>query len=262
VDGVFGDTYRNLGFVEEYLKTDKGIQTKFYGCSFLFKGDIKRETVDSVAALKRVLMATVEHLLKGKMFFVSTKAFVYWFVRNYEADLEIKTYTSLSDFAPVPREMISVGIRLANHVKNQEYRGKIIKFIWALGTFIQNDFAYYWRVQDPLCELDKESLNENPRKEILRLFDLAIARDNQISEKVRLLKKLASILLLIPRYKKIAKDYFNGLDIEKIKPDREDIYFMGRRQGYNFGGLSYKDRIEGVKETDKEEGNVIFGVVD
>src|SRR3989304_9850946 len=57
VEGAFGDTFRNMAYVEEYIKTDKGIQTKFYGCSILFKGDLKRETIDSVATNKRVLIA-------------------------------------------------------------------------------------------------------------------------------------------------------------------------------------------------------------
>src|SRR3990167_11504332 len=66
VEGVFGDTFRNMAYVEEYIKTDKGIQTKFYGCSVLFKGDLKRETIDGVATVKRVIIATVELALKYK----------------------------------------------------------------------------------------------------------------------------------------------------------------------------------------------------
>src|SRR3990167_9556685 len=133
VEGPFNDQVKNLGFIQEQVKTEKGIQTKFYGCSYLFKVDLKRETIDSVALTKRVLMSTIEQVLWGKMLFFSFKAFIYWFVRIYEADLQNKTYKNLSDFSPLPRELISAGMKCLEKIRSEEYRAKVNKFLWAIG---------------------------------------------------------------------------------------------------------------------------------
>lgn len=273
VEGAFGDTFRNLGFVEEYIKTDKGIQTKFYGCSILFKGDLRREVIDGVATVKRVMMASAELALKYKFSLIrflfsykkALRNFVDWFIQIYEADLGQKSYKNLNDFAPVPRELIRAGLKLAEEIPlgkyplsrwgPREYRIDVKRLFWCVGTIIQSDFAYYWRVQDPLSNFQKTN---DIRKEIGRLFNLAIERENQIKEKFIILKRAAMIILLFPPIKRLAIKYFNELNIDKIQPDEEDVYWSGRRAGYNFGGISYEEKIKEIERIDKEKGNVII----
>lgn len=274
VEGAFGDTFRNLAYVEEYIKTDKGIQTKFYGCSVLFKGDLKRETIDTVATIKRMLIAGVELALKYKYTLIIRFLFSYkkalrnlvdWFIQIYEVDLGHKSYKNLDDFSLPPREIVRAGIKLAEEISlekyslsrynNREYREDVKRLFWCLGMIIQSDFAYYWRVQDLLSNYKK---NDNIRKELGRLFDLAIERENQIKEKFIILKRFAMLVLLLPPIKKLATKYFNELDIDKIQPDEEDLYWAGRRQGYDFGGVSYKIRMEESLKIDKERGHIII----
>jgi len=273
VEGAFGDTFRNMAYVEEYIKTDKGIQTKFYGCSILFKGDLKRETIDSVATNKRVLIATIELVLKYKyqliigLFFWKTilRNLVDWYIQIFEVDLGKKTYVNLDDFSSLSREIIRVGIECAEKIPlnkyplsrydSREYRVDVKRLFWCLGTIIQSDFAYYWRIQDFLSNFQK---TKNIRKEMNRLFNLAIERENQIKEKIIILKRFIMLILLFPPFRKMVEIYFNKLDMNRIKPDEEDLYWAGRRQGYNFGGISYKDRLEEIEWIDKENGHIII----
>ncbi len=291
VEGAFGDDSQNIGYVEKYIHTDKGISIKFYGCSFLYKGTANRELLDSVSTVKRTLMATVG--LFSKYWFLilpsipvlllflktSIKAFCFWFAQIYEVDLKKKTYKYLSEFSPTPRELIRVGLLMANKIPledanekdfkenyskefegidSQEFRIRVRRVVWCLGSFIQVDSAYYWRVQDPLSLLNKFCLLENPRKEILRLFDIAILRENQIKSKLVMIKNLFSLLLLVPSIKKIASEYLNMLNYKEITPDRDDFYFASRRQGYDFGGISHKDRKEIWSKVDRELGHIII----
>ncbi len=225
------------------------------------------------------------------------RAFVYWFADIYESDLKQKTYKFLSEFAPTPREMIRAGLVLADRIPlkglvdnfekqygqqytairleyanngddwdrkefegiaTQEYRTRVRRFVWGIGTFIQSDSAYRLRSQDGLSNLNKVSLKENPRKEILRLFDLVMSRENTIRHKVGQLRKLASALLLFPPILKIAYDYFNELDVSQFQPDEADRYFVARIQGYNFEGKGIEERRAWADEIDLEKGHTIL----
>ena len=285
VEGVFGDTFKNTGFVSNDFKDEKGIQMTFYGCSFAQKGDLRKETIDSTTITKRAFIVIADIFLKFKFsvlfslifsFKKTIKYIIYQLFSIYRADLWLKTYKQLSDFAPFPRELIRAGLKLAQNipleyekypiVENKpdifkidyrEFRLHIESLFWCLGTFFQNDTAYYYRGQDPLNNLNKESLLIDPRKEINRLFDLAIEREQHIKEKFRLLKKL-TIFLLIPSIKNMVVEYLLELDLEQIKPDKADIYFNARKHGYNFRGESYGMRSKRADLQDKELGHCIF----
>ena len=265
---------RNLGQV-----------TEFYGVSYLYKGTLFGDTLSSVAVTKRTLMASAELLLKYWFFLsplalifwkTSVKAFVYWFAQIYEADLKQKTYKYLSEFSPVPREVIRAGLKLADKIPikakffedmwdrkefesedSQEYRIRVRRIIWCIGTFIQSDSAYYKRVQDALSNLNKLWLN-NSRQEILRLFDLVLSREKTISDKVRKLMKLVSILLLFPPFLKIARSYLYELEPKEFEPDDSDRYYNSRVQGYDFEGKPYAERKEWADKKDKELGHTII----
>lgn len=225
------------------------------------------------------------------------KAFVYWFAEIYESDLKQKTYKYLAEFAPVPREMIRAGLALAYKIPlkenkvylpedelvkkgydlgvsveldrffthkefegydSQEYRIRVKRCIWAIGTFVQSDSAYRIPVQDAIRNLDKEKLKENPRQEILRLFDIVLERGHAVESKAKQLRKLASILLLFPPIKKLAYDYFMELDVSQFIPDEADTYFASRKFGYDFEGKSAEERRAWADKVDEEKGHTIL----
>ena len=305
-EGVFGDANQNLAYFGEMIHDKKGAQYRILGCSYLYPNTLLGAVHDSCTSLKRTLMATIGFAFKcwwifsplTLVFYKSViKAFVYWFAGIYESDLKQKTYRFLSEFAPVPREMIRAGLVLADKIPLKglkdnfeeqygqqytairleyadstddwhrkefegiatgEYRVRVRRVVWGVGTFVQSDSAYRIRPQDGLSNLDKAKLNENPRKEILRLFDLVMARDNTIGFKVNQLRKLASLLLLFPPILNIAYDYFNELDVSQFQPDEADRYFYSRIQGYNFEGKSIEERRAWADKIDMEREHTIL----
>ena len=276
VHGVFGEYFPNKGFIEEIKLTEKGNQTKFYGCSVLYKGIVKNEVIDSLATVKRVLIETLRLVLRPTF-----KNALYWFVRIYRADLESKTYKNLNEFSPFPRELIRAANVIADKIPlvysqtgpgpsesnyylderepdEREMRVLVKRLFYFIGTLVQFDSAYCWRPQDALSNLDKEKLKKSPRKEVLRLFDIAIERESQIKDKIQLFRKFASIILFVPKVRKFAKEYLMELDLEKIKPDTDDDYWAGRRAGYNWKGIDWETRRKQADDLDKRLGNVII----
>lgn len=305
-EGIFGDYNQNKAFFGDAVMTPKGMQYPIFGCSYLYPNTLLGAVHDSCTSLKRTLMATVGVVLKHWYFFsplilvfwkTAVRAFVYWFAEIFESDLKQKTYKYLSEFAPVPREMIRAGLGLAYKIPlkenkvylpedelvkkgydlgvsveldrffthkefegydSQEYRIRVKRCIWATGTFIQSDSAYKTPVQDAISNLDKEKLKENPRQEILRLFDIVLERGHAVESKAKQLRKLASIFLLFPPIKKIAYDYFNELDVTQFIPDEADTYFAARKFGYDFEGKSIEERRAWANMIDGERGHTIL----
>ena len=206
---------------------------------------------------------------------------MYWFVRIYRADLESKTYKNLNEFSPFPRELIRAANVIADKIPlvysqtgpgpsesnyylderepdEREMRVLVKRLFYFIGTLVQFDSAYCWRPQDALSNLDKEKLKKSPRKEVLRLFDIAIERESQIKDKIQLFRKFASIILFVPKVRKFAKEYLMELDLEKIKPDTDDDYWAGRRAGYNWKGIDWETRRKQADDLDKRLGNVII----
>ena len=276
VQGPFGTTFRNIGYVEEYVSTEKGLATKFYGCKVLFKGKLDRETIDAVATVKRTFIATSRIILKYKYVLVPIiplwggllRDAVDWAVQIFEVDLGKKAPINLKDFSPFPRELIKAGMKLAESIplgvykrgtfNDREYRVEVKRLFWCLGTVLQSDFAYYWRAQDPLSNLNKQSLIRNPAKEMNRLFDLAISREHQIPDKIEIIRKITLLAMKIPHVRDLLVRYLIELNLREIQPDRDDYYWAGRRDAYDFGGVPYTKSMKKVDQMDKEMGNVIL----
>ena len=131
-----------------------------------------------------------------------------------------------------------------------------------IGGKSENTFHYPTDINNGgkiyLSNLDKEKLKKSPRKEVLRLFDIAIERESQIKDKIQLFRKFASIILFVPKVRKFAKEYLMELDLEKIKPDTDDDYWAGRRAGYNWKGIDWETRRKQADDLDKRLGNVII----
>lgn len=226
VDGVFGDTMGCGGYVEGI--TQQG--TKFYGCNYIWKGRIDNQITDRVAAQKRVLMATIRLINKHKwlaILLLFKKSLIDWFVDIYEADL-IKHQLKEDEFCPAIRELIRVGRKFIDNEK----------FVYCIAMILQFDNAYRLRFQDAFS-------TDNPIKTLLE-------REKDIAIKYKMLKWMLPFLKINKFIKKMDKD--------KIKLDKTDWYFCLRRQGYNFGGLSYEERLKIAKQLDKERGNIILGI--
>lgn len=110
------------------------------------------------------------------------------------------------------------------------------------------DHMYRYIGQDLLGELNKEALNRNPRKEILRLIDIGIQRtkldDKFIKTKWKKLRLLISLGMLLRRdlFKELIM-FLKEVNKEKVQLDDGDYCHCLRRINYNFKGKSLYEKI-------------------
>jgi len=129
----------------------------------------------------------------------------------------------------------------------------LVKFVELVVLCVDFDTAYRFQSQDGLSNLDKRN---DPVKELERILDIMANRyTDYVSDKIRAFKKFIPLIRLSPLLKRVLNNFFQELDIEKIKPDEADWYFGLRRERYNFGGLTLEERLKEVERIDKEQGH-------
>jgi len=114
----------------------------------------------------------------------------------------------------------------------------------AIKMFIQYDNAYRERFHDVIIHTTQKDLIKHPRREVLRLLD--IMKDREPSEvvrkKIKAIRRVASLLLLVPGYRKRLIRGVQKLSWENIIPDTIDLYWMNKRADYKINGLTYDER--------------------
>lgn len=121
---------------------------------------------------------------------------------------------------------------------------------------LEGDPAYRYRLQDILINVDIDKLKENPIKEILRLIDILMAREkiDGMNEKWRFAKVgLVLVLTINPKLKNKIKDLLLELDLDEIELSKEDLYWCDMYKEYDFGGLTFEQRIKRHREIYGEE---------
>ncbi len=113
-----------------------------------------------------------------------------------------------------------------------------------LGTIIEYDNAYRFRLQDIMSETTSQALFNTPRKEINRLIDIWLERELSEDVKVKV-KKIQKLLNLAFRSSKV-KEAFRQAIMTSILPnlqaDAADRYWMDMKADYNYNGIPYADR--------------------
>lgn len=119
---------------------------------------------------------------------------------------------------------------------------------------LEFDCAYRYRAQDMAGETSNERL-QNPRKELLRLFNIYMSREvlhKDIEDwgakgKVGKIKLLAHLMIL-PKFKKAFVDALDGIDLEKIKFNEADRFHICYWYGYDFEGKTLDERFSPFEE--------------
>jgi hypothetical protein len=120
-------------------------------------------------------------------------------------------------------------------------------WITLIQTIYETDLAYRYRIQNILEELDKDALVKHQRREIMRLLQLNIDRELVIygvgqREKAVMAKRMVNASLFFPAFRSLLVDFLLELDIEKIKMDLYDRYWVCDRFDYNYNGITYEQR--------------------
>ena len=150
------------------------------------------------------------------------------------------------------------------HPSSKELKRKAEK-MWGKNKWIDcgilaydTDWAYRGRVQDWFGILDQKKLAENPRKELQRVLDIALSREHthdgdlRVKAKVRLLKKALNLMpYILPSIFTEIVEFLLTLDLEKVKMDINDRYWVSMRFDYDYEGKTYAERNAWREEEDK-----------
>ena len=146
------------------------------------------------------------------------------------------------------KEIVRV-LSTLNPYENKEW----ISYIAAIW---ETDLAYRMRGQDILQELNKENLKKNPKKEVFRLVDFLERREiadmGGQMPKIKILKKALKIALIFPRIKSAIRSFLEELNLEEIKLDINDRYWLSNKFDYNYEGKTYEERMVWRTEEEKD----------
>ena len=125
----------------------------------------------------------------------------------------------------VTKFLISLGIdqKVANDTGN------------IMASIIEFDNAYRFRLQDVIGEKN--------------MFDTYLERDHEVvAGKFKPLRPLIKILLKRKWFKKALDEALEHINIEEMKLDEADRFWVAQRPDYNFFGKTLEERMEMIKD--------------
>ena len=267
LDGLFRDDIPSPGYIDiEKTGKDQNGYTWVHGYSYPYKLNVDPKIQAVCTVFKRVIMEDIRFFLRHPLSF-RKKEEIDRLVSIYRGGVEQKIDNI--QFHPAIDELHQKAIQLTKKKiplkglaraeyetqSHDEPQAKVLMLIKASAAFFQTSTSYFTILSDLLQNVRTEN---EPRKEILRLLDLATKRYRRPSSRIPQVRKLAAVVLLHPTYKRIAGEYLKSLDTSKLKKDEADTYITYRRSFYDSDGLTWEERYAKVKEIDKKKGHVIF----
>jgi hypothetical protein len=118
-------------------------------------------------------------------------------------------------------------------------KGKIDERVLdAMTLVLEYDSAYRFMLQDILPILDKEKFDKEPIKELQRLFDIFISRNDGGEQKMINIFKFIKFYLKVNRkLLKQVKEIVKDLNLKEIDPSDADRYWMLYLRAYRCFGL-------------------------
>lgn len=291
--GAFGDLSVKdcTGLVEDIIRTENGeVFTKFYGCSYLYKGNPTKNITLNMGLGKMMLSTLPREIILSSFLYMSAIALKYLLARkNLYHDLWVYSLLVKNNTtATFPKNQFNAPVKelrraMESAIKKQMKREGIVSldnnFDERKGTlcdivsnlaefsfyFIQNDSAYRFPLQDIFEVLNKENLSRHFYKELGRLFSVLIERIDKKEEYAYNRKKfiyfkwtLFIMMFLFPVAKRIIKDFLMEVEVDKVKLDEADWYFCLQKKWYKYRGVSLEDRIKEKERIDEEKGHIML----
>lgn len=245
VGGAISDR-GDLAFIEEEGVNENGRYTKFYGVKQLYKGWIVDAVIDRVATVKRVWMESFKLAGQNPAILLSGKKLIAFFSRVYDADLkkhEPKVFT----------RQVREFVRAMPYQTDEERN-----CVMSLAMFLEFDKAYWMRFIDLFSIMDAVALKVNPIRELNRAFQIAMTRERGIVEKFDKMARLMPIALKVPFVRRRIERFLWEVDLNEMRVDGDDVYFMYDRKQYDYLGIPYETRREMKRAIDVVSGNVLF----
>jgi hypothetical protein len=226
-----------------------GYLTYFEGSKYPLRGFPTEINLHLVDCLKRPVIANIKFVTRPRFSIDGiVRAVAEWMDSIYMAVFREKYQRPDGDYSQSSREILRV-LRKLNPFPFEGWI-KFIVDIW------EGDMAYRTRGQDGLGELDKEKLRKNPRKEILRLFNLVSGRESNIvggqRPKMDAIRKMLWLALLSRKIVKKIATFLEEIDIEQVRFDINDKYWLANKFDYDFEGKTYEERMEWKREQEKD----------
>lgn len=286
--GIFGELEDCDGVEEKRIEPEEGgTLIKLVGCTALFKGDATAHRVNQMR-LAKSMVSNIPRVVIGRSKLISAAyALQFLFFRRkflnaahfYIEEIIKKSvayvaqpYIRYNKFEKEIMRAMGVALRkeygiqadfdLMNASTHLNQRSPILaavviyKFVSFLCVLLAFDAAYRLRVQDGFGEVNDwwQLRYGDVRKEILRVADIVVEREQAIKDKFKFFRNVLSLLLLVsPRARRIARNFLLELDIDKVVLDDHDWYFCLRRPSYNFRGMPIWQRLEEAVRIDKEK---------
>ncbi len=278
-----------------------GTFIKLVGCSYLYEGNPKQEKVFGMEQAKSDI-STLPRDIVGKSVLYSGAVALRFLLQRKKLihDLhvffsEIKHKTVRHVAPPEIRQKKCVreirramdvalkralgidpsvdlleGVHLHNdkHTK-LELAAAIAKATLFVTTMMELDGAYCFPTQDALGEKDTENARRSGYAEAMRLFDVMIARQKNltpvpgISDRVSgvpfkfifIKRVVRAALILSPTMRRIAREFLVELDAKKVGLSEANWYFCLRRNTHNYRGMALPLRLLELERIDRERGH-------
>jgi len=276
IAGAYGDGKDCFGLVEKMIMPPEGGSfCKLVGCSYLYKGFPSIHIGQTLGIPKNLLsnipiiihdMPWIVKIIFGFALLLTrifSKKFLIRFAEIYAktaVDPIRKLHVDTSKYTISVKEMIRVFDIMIGKIKNVRMVKVCEEIAYLFCMAIEYDNAYRFMIQDIFPLISVEDLKDHTVKEVKRILDIVIKRNNTKNQKRRWLKVKKVVVLalrLSPKLKRMLIDFVSEFNMNKIQRDDADWYFCLNRRKYDFKGLSHEQRMKIKEQIDKEKGHQI-----
>lgn len=230
--------------VVERVEYKDGIKIYLKGAQFPQKSCPTPEAIIAINTIKRVMIS----FMKSALIPLSVDRLLKTFNRICldVINQHIMKEVYMTSFT---KEMLFFIFTFLKAYKTDEETARTTSKI--ISHVFEYDTAYRYRLQDIINETDKNRLKSS--KEIRRLANLLFERDDvmsiqyggdrRVGKQFKRAALLISILYLLPKFRKALKKALSVSNFNNFKMDDSDKYWAYLRTDYNFGGLTYEQRM-------------------
>lgn len=243
LDSKDSSILQNVEFPEE-----GGVLTYMSDQAEPYKGFPFHEMVDKIDLVKKVVRSTLSsffHSFKRRnKLQLASIVFASWFIGD-SIKAGIYTFFRVVERFKIKPKMYSTSMRelhraFSIELDNESAQDKELRFQTRdlVCMILEFDNAYRFRFQDIIGELDKEALQKNASKELIRLLTLMQSREKEqtVKDTWTLLKTFLPYALFLNRgIKKKIVAILSSLDLSLVRFSKEDKNYCIPRKDYTFG---------------------------
>lgn len=241
-----------------------GVLTYFDKLDHPAKGFCYGETVETVDEVKKTMMAFLtglfESISKSKL---RTILFVLFFRKQFETmakrliiqlDYRMRRVRqNPNKYCICAREFYRVFNLMATWHPKHKTEIESFRNIWCM--ILEYDDAYRYTLQDILVEFDRDAAKKDIVKEIKKLLDLTLERDDRgLFVKFSQIRKMLFLLNFKKDIKIMVERFFSSIDLDRIKLDEDDKFHARFKVNYNWEHIkNYKHEQQEKEKKAKEK---------